>query len=280
MITSLNDPQEISYGTRIVENEISRLIEQDGVKEKDFLTMLRSQVRMFSGRLVDTWISCFCETGDLLSQWRAYGDLGGGYALKFNFSDATRMIAMQELKDSDLSTKPEPTLAPVLRKVIYDRDEQTRMAADFIHQSVQAVESARKGSINSLHPQERMGFDAWLAADAANYLFDLILSFKDSAFKEEQEWRLIRVLPDTEKAEQIEFREVGPRLVPYRPTCLFDQANEPVTLPLSEITLGPTLDPAEAGPAISVLLRHEESRIHPIKVLGYANVRSSTARLR
>jgi hypothetical protein len=30
------------------------------------------------------YVVCFCSKGDLLSQWRAYGGGGGGYALGFN----------------------------------------------------------------------------------------------------------------------------------------------------------------------------------------------------
>lgn len=33
----------------------------------------------------DAYVCCFCEHGDLLSQWRTYGAAGGGYSMEFAF---------------------------------------------------------------------------------------------------------------------------------------------------------------------------------------------------
>jgi hypothetical protein len=47
--------------------------------------MMPTLIRQFLARRLSVFVTCFCEKGDLLSQWRAYarGASGVGYALGF-----------------------------------------------------------------------------------------------------------------------------------------------------------------------------------------------------
>ena len=97
---------------------------------------------------------CFSENGDLLSQWRAYGDDGAGVALGFNFAN------LFESSDSERVS---------LYKVIYDQSETATLA----------------GQIISRVPVDRSGLGFWKAVNRASVVF------KNPAFSEECEWRCV-----------------------------------------------------------------------------------------
>ena len=54
---------------------------------QNFLGTLRMLVRNFGSSQFHSFVSCFCQSGNLLSQWRAYADKGGGYCIGFDFSE-------------------------------------------------------------------------------------------------------------------------------------------------------------------------------------------------
>ena len=61
----------------------------------------------------DEYIACFCENGDLLSQWRGYGAIGNGYALGF----AAKHVGMTDRPSNN-------TPQTRSRTVIYDQKKQ------------------------------------------------------------------------------------------------------------------------------------------------------------
>ena len=78
-----NDPNEINYGQKFVSEIIQNILEEENQKEsKEFLEALGNQLRIaFGGAGHNPFMACFCETGDLLSQWRIYSSGGRGYCL-------------------------------------------------------------------------------------------------------------------------------------------------------------------------------------------------------
>jgi len=75
----LNDSLEITWGKQLVARYIEEYIESAEDSTKVAL-------RRFQGTPIeqywDTYVTCFCAEGNLLSPWRAYGK-SGGYALAF-----------------------------------------------------------------------------------------------------------------------------------------------------------------------------------------------------
>ena len=65
----------------------------------------------------DVYIACFCEEGDLLSQWRGYAASGGGYALGLG---------------GPLIARDEASSKVILRKVIYDPKKQRKVLEDWL----------------------------------------------------------------------------------------------------------------------------------------------------
>ena len=120
-----------------------------------------------------------------------------------------------------------------------------------------------------------------MAFDAANYLFDLVISFKHPAFAEEQEWRLIRVVAERAAADELRFREARGELVPYRPMHLYDaDTGGKRTFPLREVRFGPTLNARATSSAVSLLVAYEATRSHPITIEGRPTVLPASTALR
>jgi hypothetical protein len=120
------------------------------------------------------FITCFCENGDLLSQWRSYG-LDQGYSLGFDVSKLKLLDNIDSVIPVEYGiTNPSEYFAPEL-------------------------ELATRGTA---HP----GNSAYYAAQK---ILPRLARIKNPCFKEEQEWRLLRQLPiDINKEDnEILFRE-------------------------------------------------------------------------
>ncbi|KLL97295.1 hypothetical protein NJ76_13535 [Rhodococcus sp. IITR03] len=86
----LNDAHELTYGAAALAEKLERHAEESRTPQVvERLRELAETVR--DGRFELTYgsdterslahVTCFCESGDLLSQWRGYG---GGYAIGFD----------------------------------------------------------------------------------------------------------------------------------------------------------------------------------------------------
>ena len=277
---ALNDPAELDYGVRLATREIDRAQERhsEGSPLHTAFGGLRTHVQTAYGVLHHPFVASFCEDGDLLSQWRGYGARGGGYALGFRFSDRTHLGVLGT--DHDIPN-------PYLRKVLYEPDEQQALVVGFLERFAEAVTEALDGSAQTqLHPDELNFAPQLMAPHAANYLFDLSITFKHPAFAEEKEWRLLRVTRDNGTPEHLCFREARGELVPYRPVTLFDvgDAGER-SFPLHEVTFGPTLNARATMAAVPLLVLSESTKSYPpepqaISVPPRVVVRAAAAALR
>jgi hypothetical protein len=193
----------------------------------------------------DLYATSFTENGDLLSQWRAYGSAGGGYAIGF---DAAR-LAGAPFRDA----QPDR----ILNRVIYDEQSQLqvlRATADRmldlfanVDPSSAAITSARARLFAALG--EIVGF---------------VFSFKDPAWVEEQEWRAVRSVPVDER-DEVHFRPQGGIPVPYVALAIGNDTDG--RLPIREIVLGPRADGETAVRSVELLLANH----------GYTGVEITTS---
>lgn len=123
-----------------------------------------------------SFLSCFSESGDLLSQWRAYGNDGNGIAIGFNPS------IFEKFTDESYY---------IMSKVIYsDKD-----ILEFMHSAIDeplkwAIESSISSKTKELDEME-------LAVNISLLVYSLWQEgpiYKHNSFIEEQEWRLFRSL--------------------------------------------------------------------------------------
>jgi hypothetical protein len=78
----LNDSSELQFGLDIIYDvwkEARRLVRS--AKQAEWLDGLLGLMHQQFADVYSTYLSCFCEEGNLLSQWRGYGKIGTGFAL-------------------------------------------------------------------------------------------------------------------------------------------------------------------------------------------------------
>jgi len=144
------------------------------------------------------YVTCFCESGDLLSQWRGYGQ-DHGYAIE---------IAKDSLRDA-AKAMPTYSSATGLFKVLYGLDA----ANEVVENTVQIV-----ADFNLNHPGVKAHYSA-LAVDS------MLAQVKHPGFAEEREWRLVIGLELFEESNansegtptypSTQFRSTPIAIVPY-----------------------------------------------------------------
>jgi hypothetical protein len=194
-----------------------------------------------TGGVFDVYVSCFCEWGDLLSQWRGYPSSGGGYALGMRPESIRRG-------------------GGVLRRVIYDEETQRQLLYDLLAPIVEAVASA--------NAEEGKDLWDWLVRDHLGRVYaslqECSYCFKHPGFTEESEWRLV-VLQARDPTQRPndpppDVRATLTGLLPYLKRSLEGDA-------VAEVVVGPSLQPTLAADAAIQLLSNA----------GYENARAIVA---
>jgi hypothetical protein len=137
-----------------------------------------------------TYVSCFTERPDQLSQWRGYG--GRGYSIGFSRDGLNNLSIQGE----------EGRLAEVgdISAVGYGPSAVQAFCAEV---------TAHLGSRSTSAQPGTRGF-----FEAVNYVMPLLARIKDEAFEEEREWRLTVSRYNQQPANYVHFRDDN-RLVPY-----------------------------------------------------------------
>lgn len=231
----LNDAQESLYAEPLLSEAIQAMLnpvldpchhlyglgEYAAQTFDDYRGMILNEL---SEHLFSVFVACFCEAGDLLSQWRGYG-ADHGYAIEL------RVDRLEAALGESHGFPPATTLA----QVTYGRDAAVAMAE-------RAVASLAETNLN--HPGVKAHFKA-LEVGA------MLASVKNPAFSEEREWRLITAFERFELAPPdgvAKFRPTPMAIVPYLDIPLSPEA-------IASVRVGPgsTSDVREAG--VRALLR-------------------------
>lgn len=195
----LNDGQEVIYARAQmiealdaihnpfgdVQHPVDRGIDMRGLTWDEYRYNIRQYIDTMP---FPTYVACLCDSGDLLSQWRAYGNQQG-YVIEF------RREWLEQALDG-LHTY-EPSCG--LRAVRYGLED----AVNVVGTAVEQVQS----DTNLAH---------W--AVAARYmalrLVAVLATVKHPGFHEEREWRLV-VAYVSSGQDPVKFRSVPTGIVPY-----------------------------------------------------------------
>lgn len=276
----LNDTEEIKHGYELVtsltlerateygEDHPTRQMLQDALYEIPHL-------RAGSGGRLEYFVCCFCENGNLLSQWRSYGNKDG-YCLGVAVSDHLRIqvdSGPKELDSYDASAGLSdgfynPGGRVVLRKVIYDVTEQRSLVSDVLDRYCDALDEIK--SSEGVIP-------ARSAANASYFVLAIMLTefaiaFKNPAFSVEEEWRMISLCNlATINPEHLAFRISFGLPVPYIKFNFFEieslrhwlefqedagapKSWPPGSFPLEKIIVGPRPQSNRAIEAVKIML--------------------------
>ena len=102
--------------------------------------------------------------------------------------------------------------------------------------------------------------------NAANLLFDLIFTFKNNAFQEEKEWRLIKAVSSDHKPELLKFRESAESLIPYLETYIYKNSDDGFVFPVVSLKFGPMLDPTSTKSSLELFLNYQSTVKKDIKI--------------
>jgi hypothetical protein len=192
--------------------------------------------------VVEVYLVCFCRKGDLLSQWRAYGQ-AGGYAIGFDSTVLTSLTGNHVM------------LAPVL----YDGSKQEQLIRDLVQRWRQPFKDAKLEEFDK--QIRRLG--AFVFAQAFSFF---AATFKSEAFLEEDEWRLVyrrQVVIKDDSGLGIDFRERKGMAASYAPMPL-PPISETV-VPVRHIVMGATANLNLAGFGLAQFLKsvgYPEKAIH------------------
>jgi hypothetical protein len=172
---------------------------------------------------INIFAVCFCENGDLLSQWRGYSGNRQGYSIAFDSESLMHIASMKNF---------------TIGRCIYDTEIQRAIISEAIVHCV-------KNEVDFSSSARRWGFHGPLA----DILFKCGGFFKDPSFQEEREWRLISSTIMYHDG-QLEFRIGNSMIVPYYRLPILGEG----VLPIQHIFVGPCPHMTLAKSAITSLL--------------------------
>jgi hypothetical protein len=289
----MNDSSELSYAAELIhEVFLERLAAFPDPRPRETLILREDMLNPFVFDM-RPYVACFCEDGDLLSQWRGYsrGRTGVSIGLKLY---------------PDL-----PDFPGMLRKVVYEPTTQRELVAEAVDNWLTTTVAILDQGIGV---RKVFPYPALWAIQRA--LEDFFLCFKHPAFSEEKEWRLIRLVAPREEVRfkgerrretelnamldqisseygrptdkislpvrqrnvqglDVRFRESPLGLTPYVELPLLDSAGVFARkLPLWEVTHGPTDDVGLRLEALAMFLEAEGYGFHTKVSASHAPLRS------
>jgi len=249
----LNDMSEVEYGCGIAAAAIDKVLigktssaARQALQHTQSILQDKSQAAI---RAQTIFVACFCEEGNLLSQWREYGR-PQGFSLAFKTKNLEHM------------RPPGKSLSLALTKVLYRRGKQKKKIEALVNKAaaVLADRNIAGGDFDRFAAKE-------VAEKAGEFLSQtllvLITSLKAPDFAEEREWRLVAQPIYTSFPAQRALSSAGIRavvklrlsqcgLVPYI------ELSPPrhIAMPelLRKVICGPTYNPELAHSAARLLL--------------------------
>ena len=210
-----NDENEMKHGysiaVEVLEEKISSTLEDH--KKRYYMHVKELLNKPAQG----VYICCFCKEGNLLSQWRGYGENGTGVSIGFD-PDGFTMFTGPDMP-------PEKFGLMRLWQVYYDDDEKR----DIVEAALDLVPELHTGDSEEI-----------IAEQAAAAIHFFLPTFKNKDFSEESERRLI-FSPSKECSVLPRYRYRRQMLVPYYSlNSLMAAQNYNVDrLPINDLIVGP-----------------------------------------
>ena len=226
----MNDPSELSHGYSI----FLETLKTRAVSGPSEATLFAKSMDRFLERIRDSakYFSCsFSATGDDLGQWRAYADDGHGYALGF---DAT-LIESSFAKQSQ-----GPPLNTASFPITYEDAKLAGIHCDLVNRMFSLISLPRGRRLPDAVLNAYMGK---LAVMLASHAMHACLFFKHPGYRNEQEYRFLKVFEADQAHVGIKARMRPYSLVKYLD---FDwKENNSGTL--KRIVIGPAADSEKAS---------------------------------
>jgi DUF2971 family protein len=231
----LSDSSELDYGLTVAREKLRSVF--NGSNAVSELLSRTDQLLKLPILVPDRnfYACCFCEDSDLLSQWRAYADRGGGYAIGFEVDDLTRA-----------GLKPNLSLFPV---EYGDCGPNAELLTHDINVVCEALDRCLRQ-----WPGDRDRLVSAASEDMKLAIIFRVLGLKHPGFREEREWRILANF-DSSDFSFVHFRQGQTSLIPYVELSLPCSDCTGGRLPIREVVYGPTAHSELASRSIVSLFK-------------------------
>ena len=239
----LNDQREFRHALGLVRDELEQIVRQADTQTGPFVEELKQGMCERDGmESINVCVCSFSEEGDILSQWRAYGDGVAKYSIGFSGAALRQVVESAEM-----------TLVPCLYREGEQRTLVRALLEDVLQQNMAWVpqDNIEKEDMSILRPNN-------LIAHLNRYAPIL----KHVAFSEEREWRIV-TRPIMSRNKRFDYRPGRSMLIPYYKIPLAGPNDK---LAVERIVVGPVPHGDSAVKAVkSLMLKH---RLKDTQVLG------------
>lgn len=184
----MNDASEFVYASDLIKQTVREVL--DPIADERLRPLIQGMdnfATAFEIGFLRPFCACLCEEGDLLSQWRGYTRDALGYSLGLDLVRRRLQITPSEA---------------FLRKVVYDKERQhawiQRITQTWLNSAQNWLDSIEYSRISPFVIQST------LKTTLEEALLELYLCFKNPAFQEEKEWRLIMVVALDDELQLVE----------------------------------------------------------------------------
>lgn len=220
----LNDRAELEHALQVSEKVITKLSSQKALKSWSAM-IKRVFKELAEGARPDTYVACFCEDDDNLSQWRGYSGAEQGVSITFN---------RKKLADRLSSEKAN------FFKVSYSKFSTATKVHDALKAELSEIADLDE-AVGSLPAEQRY-------RDLRSRVSALLPRFKHLGFKDEREWRF--AIQRIVEGSALQFRVATNKIVPY---IVIGSDDEP--LPITSVRIGPGVDQELTSRSVQLFLK-------------------------
>lgn len=236
----LNDASELNHLRDLLTYEINQRLRNHPPSER-MLLQLKEWIshRVGSGGIL--FIASFSANGNLLSQWRGYCPSGKGVCIAFDPHELVSASRDQQF---------------TIGKCIYAWDQKTQILSSLLDE-IEAL-AIRMGEVTDTGKRHPLNSYHDVFESIEDDLLRVACLFKDPAFREEEEWRIVSPVVSNYVEAEIEYREGISMLVPFIRFQLPKGDDEKVHL--FQVMVGPTPNPDQSITSLSRFLSKYASR--------------------
>ena len=209
----LNDPEELRHGVRraqaVIKNMSASVVVEDPTSRgrRDLINRIAKDFTAFA--VPDAYVTCFCEDGDLLSQWR-------GYSARQGISVTFKIDGLRSAFND---------MGAEIQQVHYGTQRASKEMMAHIKRELPDIMDDFEYMMGSMTTDQiRQAFSELMAR--------LVPRFKHQGFAEEKEWRFVVIDPPN---SALQFRPRGQLMLPY--VHLRSKSGD--RLPITKVTIGP-----------------------------------------
>jgi hypothetical protein len=250
-IQYFNDRSEFIHTTELAEEIFGELLVSSvfNTKIRNIIKSIGKSFHAFANDIsrkfnIGIYVTSFSGNGDLLSQWRGYCNSGAGCSIGI---DRALLLDIAVSNDCDLI------------ECNYESNQQKPDLRNYITQALDSY------SLNKLiePPNDNMIDD--IASNIYKLIARIAPKYKDAAFKEEREWRLVpRELRSN--LDEVNFRIGQSSLIPFIEFKLnIIRGYDFGYVPVKEVIIGPSLDKELAKKSLEQLRYKLNIPVFPIK---------------